>query len=190
MKEFIAEPHPRANRHLIGRIKPVQGDLTRQVDVDAIVAAIPVNLDVSGSLNTALIAAAGQRMDDFMLEHVFKPRPGDIVAVPAFNLPVRHILYAVTPDWRDGFNREDRDLIRCYRGAMETAKQMGLARIAFAALGTGSRKFPVRRAARLGLIGILDRLDESFEEVRIVCNKPETLKAFREWIDHFSAQES
>jgi O-acetyl-ADP-ribose deacetylase (regulator of RNase III) len=185
MPDVIAEPFPRSNRHLIGRIRLIEGDLTAQRDVDAIIVSIPSSLDVSGSLNQAVIRAAGHQIDDFIVEHIFKPRPGDIFAVPPFGLKMRHIIFAVTPLWHDGLDREDRDLVRCYRGAMQMAGRMGLSKIAFPAMGTGARKYPVRRAARLGIQGIMDRLDESFQEVRLVCNRREQYDAFHEWLAHY-----
>lgn len=184
MSEVIAEGQSPSNHHLINRIDLIHGDLVAQDDVDAIVAAIPHNLDMSGSLNRAILGAAGEQIDNFILEHIYKPRPGDVFAVPPFGLPVSHILFAVTPDWNDAIAREDRDLTRCFRGAMQVAAQMGLRRVAFAALGTGKHKFPVMRAARLGLNAILDRLDDRFVEVRIVANRDDVFAAWNERLHH------
>lgn len=185
MPEFIADAQRRSNNQLgnnqqIGRFNLVHGDLLSQHDVDAIVAAVPHTLDMGGSLNRAILAAAGTQIDDFIVEHIFKPRPGDVFAVPPFNLPVGHILYAVTPVWEDAIAREDRDLIRCYRGAMQLSAQMGLKRVAFSALGSGVKKFPVKRAARLGLSAMLDRMDPSITEIRIVVNRDDVFAAWDE----------
>lgn len=182
MSEVIAEPHPRSNGHLISKIRLVQGNIVEQKDVDAIIGSISADLDIKGGLNRAIVAAAGEEMDKFILEHVFKPRPGDVVAVPSFKMGVNHILFTVTPDWKGGEDYEDRDLVRCYRGAMQLSYRMNLRKIAFPALGTGSKKYPVKRAARLAIQGIMDRMTESFHEVRIVCNRQETYDAFHEWL--------
>lgn len=190
MSDVIAEPFPRSNRHLINRIRLIEGDLLAQHDVDAIVGSVPSTLDVSGSLNQAIIKAAGQQIDDFIVEHIFRPRPGDVFAVPPFGLRVKHILFVVTPTWHDGIDREDRDLVRCYRGAMQLAHRMNLKKIAFPALGTGTRKYPIKRATRLGIQGIMDRLDENFKEVRLVCNRREQYDAFYEWLVHYGWTEN
>lgn len=162
---------------LIRRIKLIKGDITLQDDVDAIVSTIGTDIDVGGSLNRAVIAAAGEKLDDFILEHVYKPRTGDVFAVPGFNLPVKNVIFVVTPPWRSGFEREDRDLLRCYRHAMQLAERMDLRRIAFPLLGTGKDKFPLQRAARLAVQGIKERLNKHFDEIRIVCNRDETFDA-------------
>lgn len=185
---MIAEPFPRSNRHLINRIRLIEGDLTKQHDVDALVGSISTALKVDGTLNQSLIAAAGEQIDDFILEHIYKPRAGDVFAVPPFNIPVRHIFFAVTPDWKDDLAKEDRDLLRCYRGAVQLAAEMRLTSLAFPALGTGQRRYPVRRAARLGVQGIMDRITEEIREVRIVCNRREQYDAFAYWLKFYGGQ--
>ncbi len=170
-----------SNAQFLDRIRIVRGDITQQDDVDAIVSAISTTLDCEGSLNARLIERAGEALDEFILEHINKPHPGDVYAVPAFDLPVKHILFAVLPHWRSGFEREDRDLLRCYRGGIETAQKMKLSKIAFPALGAGRRNgFPVRRAARLAIQGIADRLLGELEEVRIVCQREDIYEVFVE----------
>ena len=185
MSDVIAEPTPRSNRDLINKIRLIEGDLTQQGDVDAIVASMSTGLKIDGSLNQALIRAAGQQFDDFIVENIYKPRPGDVVEVPSFNLPAPRVFFAITPEWRDSLDFEDRDLIRCYRWAMQLAERMKLKRLAFPALGTGHKKYPLRRAARLGVQGIMDRMSPGFEEIRIVCNRREQYDAFTEWLRYY-----
>ena len=170
---------------MINRIRLIEGDLTVQEDVDAIVTTIPVTLGAEGSLNRAIFGAAGAEMDAFLLEHVFHPHPGQVFAVPSFGLAAPYILFAIMPEWRPGNDLEDRDLLRCYRGAIQAAREMGLKKIAFSALGTGARHYPVKRATRLGIQGIMDRMVESIEEVRLVCNHAETREAFHGWMLHY-----
>ena len=139
-----------------------------------------VNMDVGGTLNQSLMAAAGKAFDEFILENIYKPRPGDSYVVPGFNLPVKNVIFVVTPVWRDGFDKEDVYLLRCYRHALEMAYNMGLKKIAFAALGTGHDGYPLDRAVRLAIKGIMDRMKPEIEEVRIVCNKDRVFAAFQD----------
>lgn len=164
----------------IERIKLVKGDITKQTGVEAIVAGIYPDMGLEGSLNAAIKAAAGVELDKFILEHVPKPMTGDAFATPPFNLPVWHIIYVVQPRWRDGFYHEDVQQLRCFRSAMALGERMKLKSIAFPALGSGKKKFPVLRAARIALQGIIDRASPQFEEVRIVCNRDEIYDAFAE----------
>jgi O-acetyl-ADP-ribose deacetylase (regulator of RNase III) len=164
----------------ISRIKIVKGDLTAQTGVDAIVSSIYPDMTLGGSLNRAVMAAAGADLDNFILENIFKPRTGDAFAVPGFNLPVPHILFMVKPRWRDGFFEEDKLLQRGYRRVVELAHTMGLRAIAIPALGSGVKQFPAARVARLALQGIADRQLNDLEEIRIVCNRDETFESFQD----------
>lgn len=165
------------------RIKIIHGDLTKQTGLDAIVTALPMDMDVRGAVNQAIIRAAGKAdgggLDEFLLEHIFKPQPGDVVPIPGFELPVKYILYVITPAYKDDFAREDRDVLRCYRHATQMAVRMGLGAIGFPAIGTGARfPFPAERAARLAVQGITERIAKPLGEVRIVCNDIDIARTF------------
>lgn len=182
MIESLPDPSPASNPHkdYISRIRLIEGDITQQNDVDAIVTSMPTTLSIRSDLNRSIIEAAGERLDDFVVENIFRPRAGDVHPLPGFNLPVKHILVAITPIWRRGDDPEDRDLMRCYRAIMETAWRMSLETLAVPAIGTGRGVYPVARAARLSLNAILDRYPPTLRELRIVCMKKEVLAAFRQ----------
>lgn len=185
MSDEVIEPPSRSNSPLIGRIKLIEGDLLDQMDVDAIVATILPTLQADGHLNDAIIARAGRSLDNFIVDNIFKPKSGDVFAVPPFGIPVKHLFYAVMPVWKDNLANEERDLTRCYRGVMELAVRMGLDTVAFPALGCRRGTFPVKRAARLGVQGILDRMHEQLQEIRIVCYTREQYDAFRHWLEYY-----
>ena len=181
MTRVVPDRGRRSNGHLKGRITLVKGDITKQDDVEAVVSTICPDLEIGGTLNTSLIAAAGEQLDDFILEHIYKPRPGDVFSVPGFDLSAKHIIFAVLPSWRAGFDLEDRMLLRCYRGAMEEAYRLRVKKIAFPALGTGRRiVFPAKRAARLAVQAVIERLNFQIEEVRFVCKNDTIYDAFKD----------
>jgi O-acetyl-ADP-ribose deacetylase (regulator of RNase III) len=161
------------------RIKLVQGDITRQ-RTDAIVSVLPHNLEYRGELNTSILEAAGQKLDEFVLEHIFQPRAGDIYAVPSFNLPSKHIFFAILPRWSSDFDREDKHLLIACRKAMEMTRTMCLSSVSFPPLAAGKHGYPAQKVARITLQAILERMDESFKEVRIVSKDVEILKLFYE----------
>jgi len=164
----------------------VQGDITRQ-KIDAIVTFIPQNLEYRGEINVAILDAAGGGLDQFILENIFKPRVGDVYTVPGFNLPCKHVFFCVVPVRHDDIDRPDKYLINATRKAMEAASAMRLKTIAFPPIGSGKRGFPKPRAARLILQGISERLDGSFEEVRIVARTASTLNVFKERLKAISS---
>ncbi len=150
--------------------------------VGAIVTLIPRTLEYRGSLNQAILNAAGEELDQFVLDHIIQPRIGDIYPVPAFRLPCQHIFFCVVPVWRDrdDFERYDRDLVNACRKAMDLARALSLKTLAFPPLGMGRHGFPKPRGVRLMLEGILSRLNSDIEEVRIVCKSKKTVHLFQD----------
>jgi len=100
MEILIPEVQGPSNPFL-NRVKVVQGDIVTQA-VDAIVTLIPKTLEYRGSLNQTILEAAGGGLDHFVLEHIVKPKVGDIYALPGFALPCQHIFFCVVPVWRAG----------------------------------------------------------------------------------------
>ncbi len=149
-------------------------------NTDAIVTLIPQNLEYRGSINEALLEASGEQLDEFVLDNIFKPRPGDIYAVPSFNLRSAHIFFNVVPVWRTEFDLQDKFLLNAARKSLELATQMGLSSISIPPMGAGRKAFPKPRAARQIVQGIIDRLNDDIEEVRIICNTEDMLDIFRE----------
>lgn len=178
MSFVLPEPRRRSNVHLRDRVTLVRGDITRQADIDAILSTLPLSLTPGGALNDALFAAAGPRLDEMVLEEIFKPKLGDAYIFPACNLPVKQVIFVITEDWDAGIGVQDRDLLRVYRRGMEAAQHKAIRRIAVPALKLGEENFPVKRTARLAVQGIMDRLTDRVDEVRIVCGCDETHAAF------------
>ncbi len=169
---FVAHPE---------RIRVAVGDLL-DLSVEAIVTAVPETLRIERGFNRRLMMAAGEALDVFMLDHIYRPRPGDSFAVPGFALKAPHVLFAVLPDWKGDFDKEDRHILSCYRSSVDMAARMGLKRIAFPAFIAGEDGFPVNRAIRLAVQGILDRLRDPVEEVWIVCDSEAVAEEYRERI--------
>lgn len=166
-----------AAKPFLDRIHLMQGDITKQ-DVDAIVILIPQTLEYSGSLNEAVQVACGHNLDEFILDNIYKPKVGEVYALPAFNLPTKHILVGVLPKFRTDFDMNPSYLSAVIRRVMELARCMLLTSIAFPPLASGRHGYPKAKAARLICQGITDRLEESFEDIRIVCPDEKGLGIF------------
>ena len=182
MKPVIAE-FGQASKPYLVRVTFVRGRIEEQ-PVDAIVTLLSQSLRYKGSLNEAIQKAAGHAMDVFINENIHEPRLGDVYAAPGFDLPCKHVLYAVRPTWKDDFERQDRDLLIPCRKVMEEARAMSLKTLAFPPLGSGHQGFAKPKAARLMMQAIMDRMYPEIEEVRIVARTQETLDIFH---DRFTA---
>ncbi len=150
------------------------GDIAKQ-KVDAIAIVIPQTLDYRGSINRAVMEASGHNLDEFILDNIYKPRIGDVYAIPAFDLPAKHIFIGVLPNFRTEFDMNDAHLSGVVRKIMELSRCMLLEAIAFPPLASGKGAYPKAKAARLIAQGIADRIDESFKEVRVVSSDQEIL---------------
>ncbi len=139
---------------------------------------LPQKLEYSGVLNEAIQEAAGVDLDSFILENVYKPRAGEVYALPGFDLPVKHIFLGIMPNVRSDFDFNDSDLASIVRRMMELTRCMLLSSIAFSPLACGKGMYPMPRGARLICQGISDRLEESIEDVHIVCDTPEIVDVF------------
>ncbi len=177
--KLVISKSGQSSKSFLERIHLIQGDITEQ-DVDAIAILIPQTLDYKGSINQAVMEACGHNLDEFILDNIYKPKIGDVYAIPAFDLPAKHIFVGVLPYFRTEFDMNDAHLSGVVRKIMELSRCMLLKSVAFPPLGSGKGAYPKVKAARLVCQGISERMEESFEDVRIVCPDNKTLRLFDE----------
>jgi len=144
---------------------------------------IPQDMNFSGGINNALRDGAGYDLDEFILEHIYKPKIGEVYALPAGDLKVKHLIVGVVPYYRTEFDRSDSHLSGTVRKIMELARCMLLTSISFPPVFSGKNGFPRPKAARLICQGINDRMQEGFEEVRIVCDDDAYMEIFERKLD-------
>ena len=181
MKIVIPKPSSPSNPYL-DRIHVLHGDVTDQ-DVDAVISVIRQDLEYRGSINAALLEKAGEQLDEFILEHVYKPQVGDAYAVPGFDLPCTNLIFAIMPVWKDDFAKQERDLLNAVRKAIELATSMNLQTLAIPPIVSGTSGFPKARAARLIVQGIEERLTKGIREVRITCSEKDLCRIFKERLE-------
>ncbi len=163
----------------IERFTLAQGNIADQ-DVDAIAMVIPRNLDFCGGINRAIGKAAGYDVDGFILENIFKPKSMEVYALPGGDLPAKNILVGVLPYYRSDIDRQDRDVTVIARRIMELARCMLVSKIAIPLFASGGKVFPKKKAARLIVQGVMDRMYDGIEEVRFVAPDEKSFQAFDE----------
>jgi O-acetyl-ADP-ribose deacetylase len=162
-----------------GRVIVIQGDITAQ-RVDAIVNAANSALKRGGGVDGAIHRAAGPDLQR-ELDTIGGCPTGQCRISGAHGLPAKRLIHCVGPVWHGGTAGEDDDLAGCYAGALDLARQHGLATIAFPAISTGIYGFPSDRAARIAVDTVLAALPSMPEitQVRFVCFDAATAGLYR-----------
>ena len=82
---------------------------------------------------------------------------GEAVVTGGGGLPVPYVLHTAVPEF-DGSDKSLHLLAACYRSALQLAAQLRLNRVAVPAIGTGTNRFPVERAADIAVHEVLEAL--------------------------------
>jgi O-acetyl-ADP-ribose deacetylase (regulator of RNase III) len=133
-------------------IECVQGDITRQTDIDAIVNAANAELRPGGGVAGAIHRAAGPGLDR-ECRPLAPIRPGEAVITGAHNLPNRYVIHCLGPVYgRD--EPADGLLASCYRNALRLAEEKGADSVAFPSISTGAFGYPMEAAARVAVAAV------------------------------------
>jgi O-acetyl-ADP-ribose deacetylase len=147
------------------RVECVQGDITAQEDVAAIVNAANAELRSGGGVAGAIHRAAGPGLAQ-EASPLAPISPGEAVITGAHELPNRHVIHTLGPVY--GQDRPEAELLaNCYRNSLALAEETGLDSVAFPAISTGIFGYPVEEAARVAL-GTVVEAAERLESLRLI----------------------
>lgn len=148
------------------RIECVEGDITRQDDIEAVVNAANAALMPGGGVAGAIHRAAGPGLAE-ECRPLAPIAPGEAVITAAYELPNQHVIHCLGPVY--GRDEPAAELLRsCYLSALMVAEVNGIRSIAFPAISTGVFGYPLREAADVALGAVAEAADglESVELVR------------------------
>lgn len=162
------------------KIEIVQGDITDQPDIDAIVNAANAQLTTGGGVAGSIHKAAGPKLEKEATKQA-PIKPGEAVITDAFELPNDYVIHVLGPVYgRD--EPSDELLSRCYRNALELAEEKQLESVAFPSVSTGAFGYPQEEASEVALLATRDKASELdyVKQIRFVLFSNQDLATFEE----------
>ena len=147
------------------RIQCVDGDITRQDDIEAVVNAANRELVAGGGVAGAIHRAAGPGLAE-ECRPLAPIAPGEAVITGGHGLPNRHVIHCLGPVY--GRDEPSAALLRsCYLSALMLGEVNGIGSIAFPAISTGVFGYPIEEAADVALRAVVEAAP-GLESVRLV----------------------
>lgn len=160
----------------------VQGDITRNHGVQAIVNAANTSLLGGGGVDGAIHRAAGpELLAECRLLHGCET--GKAKMTKAYRLPCEYVIHTPGPRWNGGNSRERELLESCYQSCLELAVKKGIRSIAFPSISTGIYHFPVEEAAQIAIATVkqfVARHPGKLDVVKWVLFDHRTLEAYEQ----------
>lgn len=146
-------------------VECVEGDITRQDDIEAVVNAANAELMPGGGVAGAIHRAAGPGLAE-ECRPLAPIAPGEAVITGAYDLPNQHVIHCLGPVY--GRDEPAAELLRsCYLSALMVAEVNSIRSIAFPAISTGVFGYPLDEAADIAL-GAVGRTATGLDSVRLV----------------------
>ncbi|MCR5088910.1 MAG: O-acetyl-ADP-ribose deacetylase [Oscillospiraceae bacterium] len=160
----------------------VQGDITRDHGVEAIVNAANTSLLGGGGVDGAIHRAAGPELLE-ECRRLHGCATGKAKITGAYRLPCRYVIHTPGPRWHGGEAMERELLASCYLSCLEIAAERGIRSIAFPSISTGVYHFPLQEAAEIATSTARDFVrghPEMFDKILWVLFDEKTLAAYRD----------
>ena len=156
-----------------------QGDITT-LACDAIVNAANSEMlgcfyPNHGCIDNAIHTFAGIQLRLYCNEIMKKQGQSEPTGVskitPAFNLPCKKIIHTVGPIVREKLTQKDNEqLIRCYRSCLAIAQEANLDSIAFPCISTGEFSFPNDIAATIAIQEVTNFIHAANNNMKVIFN--------------------
>ena len=160
-------------------VEIVEGDISSQDDMDAVVNATNAELTSGGGVAGAIHQAAGPGLAEE--SRPLSPiQPGEAVITGGHELPNRHVIHVLGPVYGSD-KPEDELLAQCYRNALSLAEEHDLESVAFPSISTGAFGYPVEEAAEVALRTVLESAEnlQSIRRIRFVLYGEENFEAYK-----------
>ena len=173
------------------QFQAVQGDITQDQGVEAIVNAANTSLLGGGCVDGAIHRAAGpELLKECRTLHGCET--GQAKLTKAYRLPCKYIIHTPGPRWRGGNYNERELLASCYRSCMEVAAAHQIRSVAFPSISTGIYHFPLEEAAKIAVRTVKEYVSAHpgrFDRIVWVLRGDEAFHAFQDELDRWKASE-
>jgi O-acetyl-ADP-ribose deacetylase (regulator of RNase III) len=133
-------------------LEAIQGNITDQPDIDAVVNAANAELRTGSGVAGAIHTVAGSELEK-ACRSLAPIKPGESVITPAYHLPNRYVIHCLGPIY--GIDKpEDKLLASCYFSSLSLADSKQILSIAFPAISTGVFGYPIQLATQVALNAI------------------------------------
>ncbi len=159
-------------------IELIKGDISAQLDIEAVVNAANAALMPGGGVAGAVHRAAGPALAEECAP-LAPIAPGGAVITGAHKLPNKYVIHCLGPVYgRD--KPGDKLLSKSYRNALRLAEENNLTSIAFPSISTGAFGYPVEPAAKTAASAVLEEIKnlKNVKTVRFVLFSQADLEAY------------
>ena len=149
------------------RLLIIKGDITEQ-EVDVIVNPANKWLGKGGGVTGAIHKRAGPSFTE-ECALVGRCETGEVKITKGHNLPAKHVIHTVGPEYGYENGNEAEILKQCYKNVLHLAKKH-FKSIAFPSVGTGHFRYPEEEATVIAINTIKEFINvfNHFEEIRFV----------------------
>lgn len=146
-------------------IECIQGDITSQTDMDAVVNAANAQLAPGGGVAGAIHRKAGPGLYE-ECKPLAPIQTGEAVITSGHGLPNPFVIHCLGPVY--GQDKPEAILLaKCYRNALRIAEEKGLNSIAIPAISTGIFGYPIAEAANIAF-NTFEELAPKLKHIRTI----------------------
>lgn len=164
-------------------LETLQGDITSQPDIEAVVNAANAQLMPGGGVAGAIHRAAGPKLAE-ECKSLAPIKPREAVITDAYNLPNSFVIHCLGPVY--GVDKPEDKLLRsCYIKALQLAEENNIESVAFPAVSTGAFGYPLKEATEIAIDTVLAEIPalKKVKLIRFVLFGKKDLEAYEEIIN-------
>ena len=169
----------------------VQGDITKNHGVQAIVNAANTSLLGGGGVDGAIHRAAGPELLE-ECRGLHGCETGDAKITKAYRLPCDYVIHTPGPRWKGGDHDERELLASCYYTSLQLCMEHGIRSVALPSISTGVYHFPLQEAAEIAVWTareFVTQNPEALDQIMWVLFDSGTFDVYRAEIEHACSAE-